>query len=67
MEVLKDNIALLLPLIILNLGLMGVSYFDLIRRDVKTLKLEKKWPWALLILLQIVGPVIYLVSAKKSN
>ena len=55
----------LIPLGILELGLMVAAYVDLIRhKATRTLNVPI---WAVIILVQIVGPVLYFVFGRKEN
>jgi len=62
MEQLIKIIPFLIPVAIIQLVLMLVALFDLIKRE-KTR--GPKWIWALVILLgEILGPIIYLVFGR---
>jgi hypothetical protein len=55
----------LIPLVILELGLMFAAYIHLIRhRATRTLNVPV---WAIIILIQIVGPVLYFVFGRKED
>ncbi len=62
---LAEILPLLIPLVILQLGLQIYSLVDLYRqKEVK----GAKWIWALVILLgQLIGPVVYLLVARKEE
>jgi len=63
---LGEMLPFLIPLIILELGLMIFALVDLIRR--KTVRGGNKFVWALVIVLfQIFGPIIYLVIGRKET
>jgi hypothetical protein len=65
MEELTKWIPLLVPVAIVDLGLMIVALVDLVRRE-KTR--GPKWAWALVIVLvNFVGPVIYLVLGREEQ
>ena len=59
----SQYIPLLIPLVLLQLGLMIYSLIDLSRRErVK----GPKWLWVILIVLgELIGPVVYLVWARE--
>ena len=62
MEQLIKIIPFLIPVAIIQLVLLLVALFDLIKRE-KTR--GPKWIWALVILLgEILGPIIYLVFGR---
>jgi len=56
-------ILLLLPLIVIQLGLMIYALVDLAKRErVK----GEKWIWAVVIVLvNIIGPIVYLVAGRE--
>ncbi len=59
-------IALLVPLVIIQLTLVIIALRDLIRRGKVTG--DNKWVWAAVILFgNLVGPIIYLVAGRKEE
>ncbi|SEQ48984.1 PLD nuclease N-terminal domain-containing protein [Piscibacillus halophilus] len=63
MEINRDLILLLLPIIILQLILLSIAIIDLIRNEQTN---GPKWIWALvIILINIVGPIIYLIFGRR--
>ena len=61
----KQYIPLLIPVILIQLGLMIAALVDLIRR---TQTHGPKWAWALvIILINIIGPIIYFVAGRKED
>lgn len=59
---LKDLIPLLIPIFLIQIGLMIFAFVDLIRRE-KTK--GPKWGWALVILLvNFIGPILYLILGR---
>jgi hypothetical protein len=63
-EALKDALPFLIPLIVIELGLMVFALVDLARRQV--VKGGQKWPWVLVIvLLGIIGPIFYLLVGRE--
>ena len=56
-------ILLLLPLIVIQLGLMVYALVDLAKRErVK----GEKWIWVVVIVLvNIIGPIVYLVAGRE--
>ena len=58
----------LLPLVLIELGLVIFALVDLARRDPRAVKGGKKWPWILIILLvSTIGPIIYLVAGRTEG
>ncbi|HEY4694041.1 MAG TPA: PLD nuclease N-terminal domain-containing protein [Bellilinea sp.] len=65
METIKPFIPFLLPVILIELGLMIFALVDLIRRERTK---GPKWMWAILIVLvQIIGPVVYLLAGREES
>jgi hypothetical protein len=65
MEAIKPYIPFLIPVILIELGLMIFALTDLIRRERTK---GPKWMWAILIILvQIIGPVVYLVAGREES
>jgi len=61
-EQLTKIIPFLIPVVVIQLVLMIVALFDLIKRE-KTR--GPKWLWALIILFgEILGPILYLVLGR---
>jgi hypothetical protein len=57
---------LLIPLIVLQLGLMVYCLLDLFRRE--NFKYLPKWGWALVIILgELIGPVVYLIIGRGES
>lgn len=54
---------LLVPIVLLQLGLMIFALVDLIRRERTK---GPKWAWALaIVLINFIGPVVYLVMGRE--
>jgi hypothetical protein len=63
-EALKDALPFLIPLLVIELGLMVFALVDLARRQ--AVKGGQKWPWVLVIvLLGIIGPIFYLLVGRE--
>lgn len=63
METIGDYLPFLIPVILLQLGLMIFALADLIRRE-KTR--GPKWMWAIIIVLgELLGPIIYLLFGRE--
>ena len=59
---------LLIPLIILELGLLLIALIDLIRRDQREVRGGSKLAWALVILIVTTfGPICYLLLGRKEE
>ena len=64
LETLKEVLPFLIPLLVIELGLMAFALVDLARRQV--VKGGQKWPWVLVIvLLGIIGPIFYLLVGRE--
>jgi hypothetical protein len=62
---LKQYIPLLIPVLVIQLGLMIAALVDLVRREQTR---GPKWVWALVILLvNFIGPIIYFVAGRKEE
>ena len=65
MEVLKQYIPYLIPVLIIQLVLIVVALIDLVKREHTR---GPKWIWALVILLvNLIGPIIYFVVGRKEE
>ena len=62
MEELSKFLPLIIPLILIQLGLMVFALLDLRKRD-KTR--GPKWMWALIIIFgELVGPIVYFIVGR---
>ena len=62
-EILKQIIPFLIPILIIQVGLMIYCLVDLSKREKTN---GTKWLWALLIILgQLWGPTLYLIIGRK--
>ena len=62
LDKIKEFIPLLIPILILQLGLMIAALIDLIKRE-KTK--GPKWVWILVIVLvNLIGPIIYFIAGR---
>ena len=65
LQELTRYIPLLIPLLIIQLGLMVIALWDLIRREETR---GPKWVWLLVILfINFIGPIIYLVAGREDE
>lgn len=63
LNLLKDLLPLLIPIIIIELGLMIAAIVDLIRRPVTR---GPKWMWVLIILfVNFIGPILYFIIGRE--
>ncbi len=63
MDELSELIPLLIPLFLLQFALLAIALVDLIRRERTK---GPKWAWALvIILINIFGPIIYLLFGRE--
>ncbi len=61
----EPYLPLLIPIAVLQLGLMIFALVDLIRRQRTK---GPKWMWALIILLiNFIGPVVYLLAGREED
>lgn len=65
MEAIQPYIPFLIPVILIQLGLLVFALVDLIRRERTK---GPKWMWGLIIvLISIIGPVIYLLAGREES
>lgn len=65
-QLLKDLVPVLIPVVIIELALLVVALMDLSKR--KRVKGESKVVWALVIIfINLIGPVIYLVWGRHPD
>jgi hypothetical protein len=65
MENFMKYLPLLVPIFLVELVLMAIAILDLVRRQ-KTH--GPKWVWALVIfLVQMIGPIVYLVMGREEE
>ncbi len=63
MENISSLIPFLIPIVLLQLGLMAFTLVDLIRRERTK---GPKWVWALVIIfVNLIGPIVYLVIGRE--
>jgi len=62
-----DLLPILIPLIVLELALLGIGLYDLTRPDRKV-KGDNKWIWALVIVfVNFFGPLIYFLFGREED
>ncbi len=65
MELIKQYLPLLIPIVLIELALMIAALVDLIRRAHTR---GPKWVWALVIVLvNFIGPIIYFVAGRNEE
>jgi len=63
MENISSLIPFLIPIVLLQLGLMAFALVDLIRRERAK---GPKWVWALVIIfVNLIGPIVYLIVGRE--
>jgi hypothetical protein len=61
----QQYIPLLIPVILIQVGLMIAAIFDLVRRSQTR---GPKWVWVLVILfVNFIGPIIYFVAGRREE
>lgn len=59
-------IALLIPLVLVELGLLGFALYDLVKR--KRVRGGNKWLWGIIIVVvEIFGPILYFVLGREEE
>jgi hypothetical protein len=59
-------IALLIPLVLVELGLLAFALYDLVKR--KRVRGGNKWVWGIIIVVvEIFGPVLYFVLGREEE
>ena len=63
MEQFRELLPFLIPILLLQLGLMAVALIDLARRERTR---GPKWAWVLIIVfVNLIGPIIYFVFGRE--
>ena len=66
LQLLKDMLPFLIPLVIIEVALLAIALVDLIRRE--NVRGGNKAVWAVVIVIfNIIGPVVYLLFGRKEN
>ncbi len=59
-------VALLIPLVLVELGLLAFALYDLIKR--KRVRGGNKWLWGIIIVVvEIFGPILYFVLGREEE
>ncbi len=65
MEIIRQYLPLLIPVVLIELALMITALIDLVRRPQTR---GPKWVWVLvIILINFIGPIIYFVAGRKDE
>ncbi len=64
-DFLRRYLPLLIPIILVELALLFVALFDLIRRSHTN---GPKWLWAIIIVfVNLIGPIVYFIVGRKED
>ncbi len=59
-------VALVIPIALVQLGLMAFALYDLVRRE--RVRWGNKWVWGIVIVVvNIIGPVLYLLLGREEE
>jgi hypothetical protein len=59
-------ILLLVPIVLVQLGLMAFALYDLVKRT--RVKGGNKWVWGIIIVvINIIGPILYFVLGREED
>lgn len=65
MEIIRPYLPFLIPILLLQLGLIVVALIDLFRRPATN---GPKWLWVIIIILiNFIGPIIYFLVGRKEE
>jgi hypothetical protein len=65
MEIIRQYLPLLIPVVLIELALLVTALVDLIRRPHTN---GPKWAWVLVIvLINFIGPIIYFIVGRKDE
>jgi hypothetical protein len=65
MDIIRQYLPLLIPVVLIQLALLITALVDLIRRPQTR---GPKWVWALVIVLfNFIGPIIYFIAGRKEE
>jgi predicted membrane-bound dolichyl-phosphate-mannose-protein mannosyltransferase len=63
MDMLRELLPFLIPIILLELTLMAVALVDLVRRERTR---GPKWVWVIVIVFfNLIGPIVYLIFGRE--
>ena len=59
-------VALVIPLVLVQLGLVAFALYDLVRRE--RVREDNKWVWGIIIVVvNIIGPILYLLLGREEE
>ena len=59
-------VALVIPLVLVQLGLVAFALYDLVRRE--RVRGDNKWVWGIIIVVvNIIGPILYLLLGREEE
>lgn len=65
LDILRQYLPLLIPVVLIELALLVTALVDLIRREHTH---GPKWVWVLVIVLvNFIGPIIYFIAGRKDE
>lgn len=65
LELLREILPLLVPILIIQLGLMAIALVDLTKRQRTR---GPRWMWALIIILvNLLGPILYFAFGREER
>ena len=65
MEIIRQYLPLLIPVVLIQLALLITALVDLVRRPQTR---GPKWAWVLVIvLINFIGPIVYFVAGRKDE
>jgi len=66
LQLLKDMLPFLVPLVIIEVALLVIALVDLIRRE--NVRGDSKAVWVIVIVIfGVIGPVVYFLFGRKEN
>ncbi len=65
-ETIKEILPFLIPLVVIQLGLMGFALYDLVKRQ--RVKGGNKLLWGIgIVIFSFIGPIIYLLVGREED
>lgn len=66
MEFIREYLPILIPIVVLEIGLMIYALSHVLKHD--NFKFENKAMWiVVVVLIQIIGPILYLIIGKDNE
>lgn len=67
MDTIRTYLPFLIPILIIQLGLMAFALLDLVRRPASGVK-GSKWLWAFIVVfINIIGPLAYFLIGREEE